>query len=97
MGMQDFVTAVKYRLPMTIVIFNNQKIQLIEHEQQDKGNEPTNVEIANIDYAAFAIACGGEGYTAKTRQELNEALAKAKHSSLPVVIDAYIEDISPIE
>ncbi|TWT14355.1 pyruvate oxidase [Planomicrobium sp. CPCC 101079] len=97
MGMQDFVTAVKYDLPMTIVIFNNQKIQLIEHEQQDKGNTPTNIEIANIDYAAFAAACGGEGYTCKNRAELSAALAKAKQSLKPVIIDAYVEDISPIE
>ncbi|TWT25895.1 pyruvate oxidase [Planomicrobium sp. CPCC 101110] len=97
MGMQDFATAVKYELPMTIVIFNNQKIQLIEHEQKEKGNTPTNVEIANIDYAAFAVACGGEGYTCKNRAELNSALAKAKQSGKPVIIDAYVEDISPID
>ncbi|CEG22540.1 Putative thiamine pyrophosphate-containing protein YdaP [Planococcus massiliensis] len=95
MGMQDFVTAVKYRLPMTLVIFNNQKIQLIEHEQQEIGNEPTNVELGNIDFAAFAAACGGVGYTAKTKVELKEALAKAKDATKPAVIDVYVEDISP--
>ncbi|MDN7247011.1 pyruvate oxidase [Planococcus shenhongbingii] len=97
MGMQDFVTAVKYNLPMTLVVFNNQKIQLIEHEQEQKGNPATNVEIANIDFAALAAACGGIGYTAKNRVELKEALAKAKKSNKPVVIDAYVEDISPLE
>lgn len=95
MGMQDFVTAVKYRLPMTLVVFNNQKIQLIEHEQQEIGNEPTNVELGNIDFAAFATACGGVGFTAKTKAELKEALAKAKGSSKPVVIDVFVEDVSP--
>ncbi|MDN3437886.1 pyruvate oxidase [Planococcus sp. APC 3900] len=95
MGMQDFVTAVKYRLPMILVIFNNQKIQLIEHEQEEMGNEATQVELANIDFAAFARACGGEGYMAKTRLELKDALAKAKNSRIPVVIDAYVEDSDP--
>lgn len=96
MGMQDFVTAVKYDLPMIVVVFNNQKIQLIEEEQKSLGNTPTNIELANIDFAAFAIACGGQGYTAKTRAELQEALAKAKESKKPVVIDAYVEDLSPM-
>ncbi|AQQ53197.1 pyruvate oxidase [Planococcus lenghuensis] len=95
MGMQDFVTAVKYDLPMIIVIFNNQKIQLIEEEQKSIGNTPTNIHLANIDFAAFATACGGQGYTAKTRAELREALAKAKESKKPMVIDAYVEDVSP--
>lgn len=97
MGMQDFVTAVKYQLPMTIVVFNNQKIQLIEDEQKQVGNEPTETELANIDFAAFANACGGKGYTATSRSELKEALAKAKEGSQPVVIDAYVEDISALE
>ncbi|MGX7596225.1 thiamine pyrophosphate-dependent enzyme [Planococcus plakortidis] len=96
MGMQDFVTAVKYKLPMIIVIFNNQKLQLIEDEQKMAGNKPTNVELANIDFAAFAIACGGEGYKVETRTELQDALLKAKASKQPVVIDAYVEDISAV-
>ncbi|MTD29872.1 pyruvate oxidase [Planomicrobium sp. YIM 101495] len=95
MGMQDFVTAVKYDLPMTIVVMNNQKIQLIEHEQAEIGNEPTGIELANIDFAAFARACGGEGYTVETQEQLGAALQQAKNSKKPVVIDAYVEDISP--
>ena len=96
MGMQDFVTAVKYDLPMIVIVFNNQKLQLIEDEQKMTGNKPTNVELANIDFAAFAIACGGEGYTVKTREDLQDALSKAKTSKRPVVIDAYVEDISAV-
>ena len=96
MGMQDFVTAVKYDLPMIVIVFNNQKLQLIEDEQKMTGNKPTNVELANIDFAAFAIACGGEGYTVKTRKDLQDALSKAKTSKRPVVIDAYVEDISAV-
>lgn len=95
MGMQDFATAVKYDLPMILVVFNNQKIQLIEHEQEEIGNKATNIDLANIDFAAFAEACGGIGYTAKTRDELREILMKAKDSGKPVVIDAFVEDITP--
>lgn len=93
MGMQDFVTAVKYDLPMTIVVLNNQKIQLIETEQEEMGNKPTNIDLANIDFAMFAEACGGIGYTAKNRQELKDALEKAKAGNKAAVIDAYVEDI----
>ena len=93
MGMQDFVTAVKYNLPIIIVILNNQKIQLIETEQKEMGNKPTNIELANIDFAMFAEACGGIGYTAKNRHELKEALNMAKAGNKAAVIDAYVEDI----
>ncbi|TAA72689.1 pyruvate oxidase [Planococcus salinarum] len=93
MGMQDFVTAVKYDLPIRIVILNNQKIQLIETEQKEMGNKPTNIGLANIDFAAFAEACGGNGFTARNRQELKDALQMARASKKAVVIDAYVEDI----
>ncbi len=96
MGMQDFVTAVKYDLPMTIVVFNNQKLQLIEDEQKQSGNKPSNVDLANIDFAAFAIACGGQGFTANNRAELKDALMRASSGNKPAVIDAYVEDISAI-
>ncbi|MGE6415196.1 pyruvate oxidase [Planococcus kocurii] len=95
MGMQDFVTAVKYDLPMILVVFNNQKLQLIEHEQQEMGNKSTQVDLANIDFAVFAHACGGEGYTAKNRDELRQALTKAKVSRKPVIIDVFVEDSTP--
>lgn len=94
MGMQDFVTAIKYDLPILIIVFNNQKIQLIEAEQEEIGNKPTNIELSNIDFAAFAVSCGGIGYTVKNREELKKALQKAKASQKAVVIDAYVEDIS---
>lgn len=93
MGMQDFVTAIKYDLPIIIVVFNNQKIQLIETEQKEIGNKPTNIDLANIDFAAFAEACGGIGYTAKNRKELKDALQMAKSRSKATVIDAYVEDV----
>nr|WP_237704137.1 thiamine pyrophosphate-dependent enzyme [Planococcus donghaensis] len=95
MGMQDFVTAVKYDLPMILVVFNNQKLQLIEHEQQEMGNKATQVDLANIDFAVFARACGGEGYTAKSRDELRQALTQAKVSRKPVIIDVFVEDSTP--
>lgn len=95
MGMQDFVTAVKYELPLTIVVMNNQKIQLIEHEQAEIGNKAAGIKLANIDFAAFARACGGEGYTVETQEQLGATLQQAKNSHKPVVIDAYVEDISP--
>lgn len=93
MGMQDFVTAIKYDLPITVVVFNNQKIQLIETEQEEMGNKATGIDLGNIDFAAFAEACGGIGYTARNRVELKDALQKAKSNSKATVIDAYVEDV----
>ncbi|WP_252311299.1 pyruvate oxidase [Sinobaca sp. H24] len=96
MGMQDFVTAVKYKLPIIMVVFNNEKISMIEFEQQAMGNQPEATDISDIDYAAFARACGGIGYTADSREELRHALKQASTSEVPVVIDAHVEHIPPL-
>lgn len=96
MGMQDFSTAVKYKLPIIMVVFNNEKISMIEFEQQAMGNQPEATNISDIDYAGFARACGGIGYTADSREELRHALKLAASSDVPVVIDAHVENLPPL-
>lgn len=38
MVMQDLPTAVKYKLPITVVVLNNENLGMIEYEQRVKGN-----------------------------------------------------------
>ncbi len=96
MGMQDFVTAVKYKLPMTIVIMNNEKIGMIEFEQQAIGNTNYEVDIADINFAEFANACGGKGYRVTEFEQLQQALSDAKTQSVPTIIDVKVKDEPPL-
>ncbi len=38
MNMQDFVTAVKYKLPIIVVVLNNSRIGMIKYEQEAAGH-----------------------------------------------------------
>ncbi|MDZ5783684.1 pyruvate oxidase [Marinococcus luteus] len=96
MGMQDFATAVKYQLPMICIVFNNEKIGMIEYEQQQMGHLDTETDISGIDFAGFAKACGGEGYRVRTKTELHEALQKAVLATRPVVIDCVVDMQPPL-
>jgi len=96
MVMHDFLTAVQYDLPITVIILNNKKIGMIQFEQEELGNIPYQIPLQDMDYAGFAKACGGEGYQATNEAELTQALKADKQSTKPVIIDASIEVRAPL-
>jgi pyruvate oxidase len=91
MLMCDFVTAVKYELPIKIFIFNNAKLGLIQMEQEAKsGNPEYETDLLNPDYNAFANICGGEGYTITEPAKLESTIQKALKSTNPCIINVFI-------
>ncbi|WLR50792.1 pyruvate oxidase [Bacillus tianshenii] len=96
MVMQDFITAVKYKLPIIVVILNNEKIGMIKYEQEAMGHLEYVTELGGMNFAAFAESCGGEGYRAHNYEELVSAFQKASFTSKPVIIDVEIEEIPPL-
>jgi pyruvate oxidase len=87
MVMADFLTAVKYQLPIKVFIFNNQQLGMIMQEQKMEGYENWQTELQNLDYAAYARTCGGIGITVKSPEELPNAVEKALKSDKPVIVD----------
>ncbi|GAE94248.1 pyruvate oxidase [Gracilibacillus boraciitolerans JCM 21714] len=96
MVMQDFLTAVKYQLPMTIIILNNEKLGMIKYEQELIGNIPYETDLENVNFGKFAITCGGNGFHVNSVEELEAALKAAKNQQLPTIIDVEIEDRAPL-
>lgn len=96
MVMHDFVTAVKYNLPIKIVILNNSKIGMIKYEQQEMGHLNYETELGEVDFAAFAKACGGEGFRVEKQEDLANTMKQAFLSNRPTIIDVSIEDMAPL-
>ncbi|MFB4366678.1 pyruvate oxidase [Bacillus subtilis] len=96
MVMQDLPTAVKYKLPITVVILNNENLGMIEYEQQVKGNIDYVTKLQNVDYAAFAESCGAKGIKVTKAEELAQAFHEALHSDQPVVVDVMIGNEPPL-
>jgi len=91
MLMCDFATAVKYKLNIKVIVFNNSKLGLIQMEEEAKsGNPEYETGLNNPDFASFAVGCGGEGYTVKTPDELRFVLPKALSSSNACIINVFI-------
>jgi pyruvate oxidase len=87
MAMADFITAVKYRLPMVVVIFNNHQFGMIQVEQMEEGYPNFATDLINPDFAGYAEQCGGAGFRVKRPEELRPALVRALGLELPVIID----------
>ncbi|CAN2253950.1 pyruvate oxidase [Bacillus vallismortis] len=96
MVMQDLPTAVKYKLPVTVVILNNENLGMIEYEQQVKGNIDYVTKLQNVDYAAFAESCGAKGIKVTRAEELAPAFHEALHADQPVVVDVMIGNEPPL-
>jgi pyruvate oxidase len=92
MLMCDFATAVKYKLPIKVFVFNNSKLGLIQMEQEAKsGNPEYETDLHNPDYALFAKSCGGEGYTIREAAELETTIQIALRSDQPCIINVFVD------
>jgi len=91
MLMGDFVTAVKYRLPIVVVVFNNSKLAFITLEQVASGIPDWGTDLLNPDFAAFAEACGGCGCRVEKVDEIEPALLEAIAADRPALIDVKVD------
>ncbi|GIM48142.1 pyruvate oxidase [Collibacillus ludicampi] len=91
MTMNDFVTAVKYRLPIVVVVLNNHKIAMIKFEQEVMGNVEFGTDLTNPNFAKYAEACGGIGYRVERPEELQPAFEDAVSQKKPCIIDVEVD------
>ncbi|MCL5257416.1 MAG: thiamine pyrophosphate-binding protein [Chloroflexi bacterium] len=88
MLMGDFVTAVKYKLPIVIVIIKNDVLGQIKWEQMVfLGNPEYGVQLQPIDFAKYAEACGGVGIHVEDPTQVRPALEKALSAGKPAVVE----------
>ena len=91
MLMGDFITAVKYQLPIIFIVLNNRKLAFITMEQEAKGLPDWGTDLENPDFAAVAQACGGLGFSVKRPEELEPALIKALKANRPCLLDIEVD------
>jgi acetolactate synthase-1/2/3 large subunit len=84
------MTAVQNDIPVIWVIFNDNEYKLIKAYQLATFGETGLVEFDNPDFAAYARACGADGYRVDTLDDFESAFARALASGRPTVIDCAI-------
>lgn len=86
----ELMTAVEHQIPVIWVIFDDEEFKLIKIYQLATYGETGLVEFQNPDFAAYARACGADGYRVETLEEFEDAFRRSLASGRPTVIDAAI-------
>lgn len=94
MMMQEYMTQLRYNLPIINLVLCNESFGFIQVAQETENKETFGVDLKPADYAKFAEAMGGIGYRAETYDELVDALNKSKDSKIPVIIDIKVANVS---
>jgi pyruvate dehydrogenase (quinone)/pyruvate oxidase len=96
MLMGEFATAVQYDLPIKVFVIKNDTLGMIRWEQMAfLGNPEFGVEFTPIDFAKFAEACGGIGYSIKEPNQVRSTVRNAMKESKPTLIEAYVDPFEP--
>jgi pyruvate dehydrogenase (quinone)/pyruvate oxidase len=94
--MAEFVTAVKYKLPIKVVIVKNNTLGQIKWEQMVfLGNPEYGVDLQPMDFAAFARACGATGFTIEDPQDCGRILDEALNAEGPVIVEGVVDPYEP--
>ncbi|MBQ7897237.1 MAG: biosynthetic-type acetolactate synthase large subunit [Clostridia bacterium] len=93
MNLSELATAVRYNVPVVVLIMNNGVLGMVRQWQTlfyDKHYSNSVLE-RKTDFTAFAKAFGGNGEAVTTPEELDEALSRAFKTEGPYIIDCKID------
>jgi pyruvate dehydrogenase (quinone)/pyruvate decarboxylase len=89
--MGELVTAVKYQLPVKIIILKNNSLAEVLFEQQELGNPNYGCDLAPIDFVAFAKACGADGFRCSSPGEVKAAIQATLRSAKAAVLEVSVD------
>ncbi len=93
MNLNEMATAVRYNIPVVVIIMNNGVLGMVRQWQTlfyDKHYSNSVLE-RKTDFPALAHAFGADGETVTTPEELDESLVRAFKAEGPYIIDCKID------
>jgi acetolactate synthase-1/2/3 large subunit len=88
----EIETAVRLRLPVIVIVFNDSALSLIKIKQRPTGQgDRAAVSYGEVSFAQVARALGADGSTVRDTRSLTDALTAALARNAPTVIDAMID------
>ncbi|WHY75431.1 ubiquinone-dependent pyruvate dehydrogenase [Neobacillus sp. WH10] len=90
MLMGDLLTLRQHKLPVKVVVFNNNSLSFVELEMKAAGYLETGTELVSTDFAAIAQAMGLEGIRVEDPADLEGAVQQAFKHDGPAIIDVAV-------
>ena len=98
MNGQEFATAVQYGLPIVVIVCDNASYGTIRmHQEREFPGRVVATDLRNPDFAAYARAFGGVGFTVDRTADFPAAFEAARAARAPAIIHLKIsvEAITP--
>ena len=93
-NVQELATAVRHRIPLVVLIFNDSAYGNVRNMQRDlHGNRLIGSDLANPDFVRLAESFGIGGYRANSPEALRQALEKALGRNEPALIEVPCGDM----
>jgi len=83
----DLITLASEKLPVKVVVYNNETLGFVAMEMKAAGYVDTTTDIPSVDYARLAESLGILGLRVTSSDKLDDALVEAFAHDGPVVID----------
>jgi acetolactate synthase-1/2/3 large subunit len=91
MNSQEIETAMRCRLPIVVLIWNDGGYGLIGWKQQNQFQRTSNVDFSNPDFVQYAKAFGGKGYRVQRTEDLPAILKEALANDTVSIIDCPVD------
>lgn len=91
MNNQEVETAVRLGLNITILMFNDNKLGLIEWHQLREYGRKSNVDVGNPDFIKFAESFGAKGYKVEKAEDLQSVLTTAMNDGCVSLVDCPVD------
>lgn len=88
----EFMTAVEHRLPLKVAIYDNGGWGLVHIEMEGAGMPAADgASFPNMDFAAFAQACGAKGFRAEDPAALERTVAAFLAAEGPAILHVRVD------
>lgn len=86
-NVQELATAVQHRVPLTVVVFNDDAYGVLKPQQQDRYGRTFATDLVNPDLVKLAESFGADGVRVSSPEQLRSELATAVENDRVTVID----------
>ncbi|MDJ0881293.1 MAG: acetolactate synthase large subunit [Gammaproteobacteria bacterium] len=91
MNSQEIETALRYNIPIIILIWSDSEYGLIKWHQLRRFGRDTEISFHNPDFVKYAESFGAKGYRIEKAQDLIPTIKQAKEDNTVVVIDCPVD------
>ncbi|MBI2320022.1 MAG: thiamine pyrophosphate-binding protein, partial [Betaproteobacteria bacterium] len=92
-SMEGLETAVRERINLVTVIFNDSSYSSVKILQQRHYGRNLGVDFTNPDFAKYAEICGAKGFRVEKPGEIKPALEAALKADRPCLIDVIVDPL----